>query len=128
MGSRNTWVALFYLSSIALFTIVLDKAIGTGLALSNTRNTAILGDNFTLSTAIGLAVSVGVGAYCWVTPKIRGFCDESVDELGKVSWPDWVETRTNTLVTVIFSFICAGILGVMDAVFGWLTNQLTAMM
>ena len=124
MGSRNTWVAIFFLASVGIVTVVFDKAIGTGLALSNVRNTAILGDSFTLSTAIGFAISVAIGAFCWVNPKIRGFCNESVDELSKVSWPDWAETRANTIVVVIFSFISAGILGLFDGVFGWATNQL----
>jgi len=128
MGSRNTWVALFYLATAAILMIVLDKAIGNGLSLSNMPNAQIIGANFTLSTLIGLVVAVGVGAFCWMNSKIRDFCGECVDELRKVSWPDMAETRWNSIVVVIFSFICAGILGVFDGVFSWLTTQLLTLL
>lgn len=123
MGSRNTFVALFFVATALLLTLVLDNALQGIMALSDVPNPALLGDRFTLSTLIGLALSVGAALWCWVNPKTKNFISESVDELGKVSWPDWAETRMNTVVVIVFSFIAAAILGVFDSVFSWLTNN-----
>jgi preprotein translocase subunit SecE len=123
MGSRNTFVALFFVATVLLLTLVLDNALQGIMALSDVPNAAILGDRFTVSTLIGLALSVGAGLWCWVNPKTKNFISESVDELAKVSWPDLAETRMNTVVVIVFSFIAAAILGVFDSVFSWLTNN-----
>ena len=125
MSSRNTFVALFFIAAAFLLTLVLDKTAQGLFAYANVANPSLLGDRFTLSTAIGLGISVVVGACAWITPKTKNFIGDSVDELAKVSWPAWAETKVNTVVVIVFSFIAAGILGVFDSVFSWLTtNQL----
>ena len=127
MGSRNTWVAIFYISCIVTATVIFDKAFAMGMAMGNVANEKMLTDFFRMSTVLGLVLAIAIGGYCWVTPKIRNFANESIDELSKVAWPDWSETRSNTIVVIIFAFICSGILGVFDLVFSWGTNQITAL-
>lgn len=123
MSSRYTVAALFFLGAALIATLILDRAFGMIFAISNIANTSILGDRFTLSTLVGLLLSIGGAAYAWVNPKSKEFVAESADELAKVSWPEASETKTNTIVVIVFSFIAAGILGVFDSVFGWLTNN-----
>ena len=124
MGSRNTFVALFFVATALLLTLVLDNALQGIMALSDVPNPAVLGDRFTVSTLIGLALSAGAALWCWVNPKTKNFISESVDELAKVSWPDLAETRMNTVVVIVFSFIAAAILGVFDFAFSNITEEL----
>jgi preprotein translocase SecE subunit len=121
--SRNTYVALFVIASAAVVLLIMDRAFASLFASLSIANQNVLGDKFNMSTAAGLLVAGGGAAFVWLRPKYKDFMGESVDELGKVSWPTNQETKMNTVVVIIFSFISAGILGVFDAVFGWLTNN-----
>jgi preprotein translocase subunit SecE len=123
MRSRYTVTALFLLTAAIIMTVVFDRAFASIFAAVNVANSNVLGDRFTVSTLAGLLVSAAGAAYAWVNVKSKEFIAESVDELGKVSWPDMAETKMNTIVVIVFSFIAAGILGVFDSVFGWLTNN-----
>ena len=49
---------------------------------------------------------------------------EVAEELVKVTWPTWDETKSNTRITIMVSVIVAIILGVFDLVFGTLTNYI----
>lgn len=123
MGSRYTATALFLVGVALVATLILDRAFSSVFALASVANQSLLGDRFTVSTLIGLVLSAAGSAYAWVNPKSKEFLAESSDELGKVSWPEASETKMNTAVVIVFSFIAAGILGVFDSVFGWLTNN-----
>ena len=123
MTSKSTLIALIYLVGGALAAFVIDKALTSGFAAWNVANTAILGDNFTLSTLIAVAVGAAVAGYAWIDKRSKKFTNEVIDETSKVAWPEWSETRVSTLVVIAFSFISAGILGVFDAVFSYLTNN-----
>jgi preprotein translocase subunit SecE len=45
-------------------------------------------------------------------------------ELAKVSWPNRRQTARLTVIVIIFSLVVAAILGLMDAGFGWLLQQI----
>ena len=123
MSSRYTWTALFLLGAAIVATVIFDRAFASLFAVVNVANAKILGDRFTLSTLVALLLSVGGAAYAWVNSKSKEFVAESADELSKVSWPEGQETKMNTVVVIVFSFIAAGILGIFDSFFGWLTNN-----
>lgn len=124
MSSKNTFVALFLIGATLLCTLVLDKAAAMGMAYANVANTEVLGQRFTVSTAIGLAVSAIIAVWVWIHAKSRRFLGEVVEELAKVSWPEWSETKVNTVVVIVFSFIAAAILGLFDLVFAELTSRI----
>ena len=44
----------------------------------------------------------------------RDFVEECWDELGKVTWPDYDQLRSATLVVIAFVFLISAILWVMD--------------
>jgi preprotein translocase SecE subunit len=44
----------------------------------------------------------------------RDFVEECWDELGKVTWPDYDQLRSATLVVIAFVFLIAAILWMMD--------------
>ncbi len=123
MSSRYTWTALFLLGTAIIATVILDNAFASIFAAVNVANPKVLGDRFTLSTLAGLLVSIGGAVYAWFNAKSKEFVAESADELSKVSWPEGQETKMNTVVVIVFSFIAAGILGIFDSFFGWLTNN-----
>ena len=48
--------------------------------------------------------------------RTREFTLEVTDELKKVTWPDWPQLKNATLVILVFVFIVAAIIWVMDLV------------
>ncbi len=46
--------------------------------------------------------------------RTRDFTMEMVDEIKKVTWPDWAQLKNATLVIIVFVLIVAGIIWVMD--------------
>ena len=52
------------------------------------------------------------------------FFSSVVAELRKVQWPDRDTLVQASAVTVIFVAIAAAYLGVLDAVFGWVVDEL----
>ncbi len=44
----------------------------------------------------------------------RKFIDETVDEMKKVTWPDWPQLRNATFVVLVFVLIVSGIIWLMD--------------
>lgn len=49
--------------------------------------------------------------------RVIGYFRESREELRKVSWPAWPETRNNTLLVIGISLFVAAFLGLCDLVF-----------
>lgn len=48
--------------------------------------------------------------------KVRGFTEESVEELKKVTWPDRPQLKNATLVTIVFVLIVGLIIWGIDLV------------
>lgn len=124
MGSKTTLIGIIYLTGAALIALVGDKLFTSIFLVTDVANNALLGENFTVSTLVALILAIGIAAYFYNGAKYKQFVNETIDEVGKVSWPEWSETKVNTVVVIIFSFIAAGILGVFDFVFSNLTSGL----
>ena len=124
MGSKSTVVGLFFFCSAVLATVVLDKAFTATFLSMGVSNNALLGERFTLSTLLAVVLSFAGAGYAMVgNQKSRRFVEECVDEVGKIAFPEWSETKMNTVVVIVFSFVSAGILGVFDTLFSWLTSN-----
>lgn len=77
-----------------------------------------------LLTQLG-AVATGVIAavVCYRHPKLRPLADEVAEELvNKVTWPTRDETKAATVVVIVTSLVAAGILGLMDFFWSWMTD------
>ncbi len=48
--------------------------------------------------------------------KARDFSAEVVDEIKKVTWPDWPQLKNATLVILVFIIIVSAIIWLMDVV------------
>ncbi len=46
--------------------------------------------------------------------KTREFVEETVDELKKVTWPDWPQLKNATFVIIVFVLIVSVIIWLMD--------------
>ena len=51
-----------------------------------------------------------------IIQRTRGFTQEVVDEIKKVTWPDWPQLKNSTGVVIVFVVIVSLIIFLMDAV------------
>jgi preprotein translocase subunit SecE len=49
-----------------------------------------------------------------IVVRTRDFTTEVVDEIKKVTWPDWPQLRQSTFVILIFVVVVAAIIWLMD--------------
>jgi preprotein translocase subunit SecE len=58
--------------------------------------------------------------------RTRDFTTEVVDEIKKVTWPDWQQLKNSTFVVIVFVLIVSAIIWVMDVtvrnVLGFIIN------
>ena len=51
-----------------------------------------------------------------IVQKTRDYVTEVVDEMKKVTWPDWAQLKSATWVIILFVVIVAAIIFAMDTV------------
>jgi len=124
MKTKSTLVGIFFVVSGIIVAWVLAIAFATLFATLRVNDTPVLGDKVTLTRLLGVLVAglIAIGCYMW--PKTRNFIGDVADELNKVNWPSWAETKVSTLVVIVTSVISAAILGVFDITFQILSNWL----
>lgn len=83
---------------------------------------ALVGQDLRLSNIVGLASAVGLVAFLFVREDLYGGAIEIANELSKVSWPKWDETKVATLVVIVTTLVVAVILGVFDVVWSKLSE------
>jgi preprotein translocase subunit SecE len=62
-----------------------------------------------------------------IVTRTRDFTAEVVDEIKKVTWPDWPQLKNSTIVILIFCFIVAAIIWLMDAVVRQILNVIMSL-
>ena len=117
-------VNLFFASSTLLAWGFYAKTFELLFSTFGVRDRHLLGKGFTMTTLVGAVAALATLFYTWRHPVVRPTINEVADELTKVVWPTWEETKNNTRVTVIVTVIIAAILWVFDQVFGHLTNMI----
>jgi len=94
---------------------------------------ALIGESFSFSypilgidiLAVAGWVIAGVGAFLlWRDERVFGFAEEVVNELKKVTWPTYEETRSSTMVVLAIVAVFAVGLGIFDFIWSGLTNYL----
>ena len=86
----------------------------------------LIGTEFRVSNLLGLTSAVLLTAYFFVRDDIHTQAMEIGNELSKVTWPKWDETRTATIVVIITTIIIASLLGFFDIVWAWVTDHIYA--
>lgn len=121
---QKTWVGLFFIVAGLVVALVLGLALQSLFASLRVTDTEILGERVTLTRVLAILVAGGAAIGCYLWPKSKSFVDHVMEELDKVNWPSWGETKVNTAVVIVFSVISAVILGAFDITFGWASTWL----
>lgn len=111
-----------YVGTTAVVVVVLWKFLALVFSVVGATDAQLLGRDFTLSTLLAGVLGVAALAWAWRNERVRTLATETSEELTRVTWPAWSETKMNAWTTVVVSVLVAVILGVMDLVFGNLTN------
>ena len=85
-------------------------------------NSQIIGHNFRLAELVGLVLALGMTVYARRDDRIHTFVMEAGNELAKVTWPSWPETKLATIVTIIVTVIIAVILEGFDYLWAALSS------
>ena len=75
-----------------------------------------------LARVIGTALGLVSGLTLWRSKKSFAFVSEVVTEVSQIVWPTRDETRLATIVVVVFTLVCSGILAMMDTFWQAVTN------
>ena len=124
MGASKKMVNIFFAAAVLLCWVIFTKAFGEIFRAANMDDMALLGKGFRLSNLVGAVLALAALFWAWRHRTIRPTINEVCDELSKVVWPTWDETKSNTVVTVVVTIIIGLILWVFDQVFGNLTSIL----
>ena len=77
-----------------------------------------------LITTGSIALAGVVAFVLWRNERILELATEVTTELGKVTWPNRIETRTATVVVIVTVIVFAIILGFYDTFWSWLTTKI----
>lgn len=117
-------VLAFFMVSTVLTAILYTKIMSGLFTVLGIKDPAVLGRDFTNSTMIALAMTVATLFYTLRATVAYGFVKQVAEELVKVTWPTFDESKQNTSSTVWVTAVIALILFVFDWVFGNLTDFL----
>jgi|LauGreDrversion4_2_1035121.scaffolds.fasta_scaffold342630_2 preprotein translocase subunit SecE len=114
----------FYFLATLVAAVFYTKLVAAIFSALSIKDMALLGRGFTLSTAYALGLTALTMWYALTAPRARLFIDEVAQELVKVSWPTFDESKLQTFQTAVTTTIIAVILYTFDFVFGGLTSLL----
>lgn len=73
---------------------------------------------------IAYAAAIGIALFCWFDPRVKGPATQVIEELQRVTWPTFAETRTAAVAVVVATAICAVLLGAFDYTWGSVTKRI----
>jgi preprotein translocase subunit SecE len=96
-------------------------------AVMGIKDPAVLGRDFTNSTMLALGLTVASLFYALRATVAYAFVKQVAEELVKVTWPSFDESKDNTSSTILVTAIIGVILFVFDWFFGNLTDFLLSL-
>ena len=124
MRTRSTLIGVFYIGSALVLAWLLTTATAATFGALRINDAALVGDQLTASRLTGIVLAAAIAVTCYLWSKPRTFVGHVAEELDKVNWPSWPETKVNTLVVIATSVIAALVLGVFDITFSFLSTWL----
>ena len=129
--SVNRLVALFWLGATLCIGIFFERLFSDLIFSAFHLGNPILFFDWSLSTVLGFGLAVIAAVVTWFQPRLKELAFESASEVKKVTWPNRLETQRQTVAVLATTVICAGILGLFDAVgarvmTGWLPRLIAA--
>jgi preprotein translocase subunit SecE len=125
MGSNEDAVSVaryvnlsFVAIGLVLYVVLGELLSATIEIFGSSANFAILGSNFRLGHLLAMAAAIGIAIVLRKNERIHEFAMEVGQELSKVTWPTWKDTKRATVVVIITTLIIASILGLLDLVWG----------
>ena len=91
---------LLWLISVDLYAFVFE-IVGRRFDIQ------LIGQEFVLSDLLGILTGIVGAAALKRHEKVNTLAHEIANELSKVTWPTWPETRSSTVVVIIVTLICA---------------------
>ncbi|MEZ4267757.1 MAG: preprotein translocase subunit SecE [Myxococcota bacterium] len=102
--------------------VVFSGFYGWAMSLvSASINRPLIGVNFRLADLLGLLTAIAITIYLRRHERVSTFSMEVGNELSKVTWPTWQETRLSTIVVIVVTIVIAAILGLFDSVWAFLS-------
>jgi len=93
---------------IALFLGHVLEQLVARFGLPNGR--VLEGLDWKATDVAGVVVTLGAGLFCWFNPKVRTQSLDVANELMRVTWPSWEETRLSTFAVVVASLVASIVL------------------
>jgi len=121
MGSSR-WVGIGFALAGILVAIILDKALAGILGWFRIPDYALIGTAITATTVVGWVAAAVLAALAYRNPRYNLLANEVAQELRKVTWPNWEETRAATVVVIITTVIVSVILYFFDAIWSGVTG------
>lgn len=103
--------------------IILGELVGAVLGIfGSSTNFQVLGTNFRLAHLLAMVISITIAIALRRNERVHTYAMEVGSELSKVTWPTWKDTKRATIVVMITTLVIAGILGLLDLLWGTLTR------
>ena len=127
--STQRILLLSYIVLGVLIALVFQHLLGgpvAGLRYMDFLSREVFGTPMFWGLVIGGAISLGIAVFCWVDPRVKVPATQVVEELQRVTWPTWAETRASTIAVIAASIVCAVLLGLFDYGWGYVTRAIYA--
>jgi preprotein translocase SecE subunit len=117
------YVNLSFVVAGLLLYVVLGGTFSVVIELfGSSANAQVLGSNFRVGNLLALVVAAAVAVQLRRSERVHTWAMEVGNELSKVSWPTWTETKKATWVVIATTLVIAALLGLLDWVFLSLSN------
>ena len=99
-----------------ILALFLGRMADIALTALGIRNVQVVEGLTELNVAnfVGFGTALAIGIWAWTHPRVAALSNEVAEELLRVTWPSWNETRTSTIAVAIASLIAAVVLFGMD--------------
>jgi len=119
------FVNIAYVLAGLLCWVISAKLFGGILDLiSRDLDKPLIGTGFARSDLLGLVCGIAAGVALKLNRNVNTWALEVANELKKVTWPSWEETKLSTVVVIITALVVALILGLFDALWAFLSTAI----
>lgn len=124
MNTQKNVIIILFIYALIWFIWIFDRLISDLLEFFNINNinTYLFCDQSKTSIIISIMIFTVIGFFIIIYKKTREFIDESSMEMSKIIWPNFNLVVNLTFHVLIFCFIIAFTLGLLDIIFIKLTQ------
>lgn len=114
---RQRLIVISYLVFGIVLALFFGHMFELALAALGVKNAQIVEGlaELKLANLLGFGLAGALAAWAWTNPRVKALSNEVAEELMRVTWPSWDETRASTIAVVIASLVAAVILFGMDS-------------